>query len=446
MGQESSVERLPPQSIDAEVCLLGSLMIDNRAVGEVLPLLSSGCFYRPDHQRIYDAIVALYDRNVPVDVVLLREELARQGAPAELCDLDFLNTFTNSVPSAASALHYAKIVHEKAVTRALIDVCNNVARRCYQPEADAETLLDEAEQQIFKIAERKGLGEPSSIEELLQKAFDLIDNLQQNQIRGLGTGFAALDDLTGGLHGSEFIVIAGRPSMGKTTIACNILEHIAVAENKPVALFSLEMSKEQIAQNILCSHARIAPHKLRRGFLSKEDTNKLVMAAGALSEAPIYIDDPAGMSILELRAKARRIKSKHDVQLLVVDYMQLVSGTGRPENRQQEISQVSRGLKALAKELSIPVVAAAQLSRAPEAREGNQPRMSDLRESGSIEQDADVVLLLYREDYYSPEKRPGEADLILAKQRNGPTGKITLAFLKEIMRFENLHQAPAYSR
>ncbi len=448
MSQEGSAERMLPQNLDAEVALLGSLMIDSRSVAEVLPMLDSASFYRADHQIVYNAIVSLYDRNEPVDVVTLREELVKSGAAEDICDIDYLNNFAESVPSTANCGYYAKIVQEKAVPRALISSCNDIVRKCYQPDVEPDALLDDAEHEIFQIAERRGLSEAVHIHELLQRAFDRFDVMETegHRILGLPSGFVDLDDKTGGLHGSQLIIIAGRPSMGKTTIACNMIDHIAVVQQKPVVLFSLEMSKDQIACNLLCSRARVPVSKIMRGYL-KEIMPQLTTAADELSKAPIYIDDPAGMRILELKAKARRLKRRHDIQLVVVDYLQLMTGsTSRYENRQQEISQISRELKALAKELDIPIIAVAQLSRGVESREGHVPRMSDLRESGSLEQDADVVLLLYREEYYSPEKREGEADLILAKQRNGPTGKIELAWLKEIMRFEDLHRAPAYTQ
>jgi len=437
-----------PQNLDAEVALLGSLMIDSRSVADVLPMLDSVSFYRADHQIIYNAIVSLYDRNEPVDVVMLREQLVKSGAPEELRDLDYLNNFAESVPSAANCAYYAKIIREKAVLRALIGSCNEIIRKCYQPDVEPDALLDGAEHEIFQIAERRGLSEAAPINELIQKAFDLIDRGDEDhRIRGLSSGFADLDDKTGGFYGSQLIIIAGRPSMGKTTVACNMLDHIAVVQQKPVVLFSLEMSKEQIACNMLCSHARVPVSKVMRGYVEPNDMLKLTTAADDISKAPIYIDDPAGMTVLELKAKARRLKRRHDIQLVVIDYLQLMTGsTSSYENRQQEISQISRELKALAKELDVPVIAVAQLSRAVENREGHVPRMSDLRESGSIEQDADLILLLYREEYYSPEKREGEADLYIAKQRNGPTGKIELAWLKEFMRFEDLSRAPAYTQ
>ena len=447
MGRDQSIERVLPQSLDAEVALLGSLMIDSRAVGDVLTSLGPDSFYRPDHQEVYNAVVALYDRNEPVDVVLLREELLARGATGEVCELDFLTSLTDKVPSAANAAYYARLVREKAVSRSLIAACNSIVSKCYHPDVEPDSLLDEAEHEIFVLAEKRGLTEAVPIAELLQGAFDLIDQGEEHKPRGLPTGFVDLDDKTGGLHGSQLIIIAGRPSMGKTSIACNIMTHIAVNEKRPVALFSLEMSKEQIAHNLLCSHARVPVTKLMRGFLDGDDTTRLVNAAGALSESPIYIDDPAGMTILELKAKARRLKRRHKVEMIIIDYLQLMAGSARRvENRQQEISQISRELKMLAKELDIPVIAVAQLSRAVESREGNVPRMSDLRESGSLEQDADLVLLVFREDYYAPEKRPGEADLYVAKQRSGPTGKIALFFKQEIMRFENFTSNPAYSQ
>jgi len=433
---EELIALVPPHSIEAEACVLGSMLLDREAITQVVQLLDKESFYRADHQRIFDAIISLYDANQAVDIVLLREELQKDGS-ADI-DVDLLASLVESVPSAANAEYYSRIVQQKALVRKLITSCNSTVRQCYETGVDADVLLDHAEQSLFEVTKRRGGRESAKLGEILKSVFDMIDNMEENRLTGRSTKYSELDNLTSGLHDSELIIIAGRPSMGKTTFALNLLLNVSIEEKVPVALFSLEMAAEQIVQNILCSYSRVSMQKMRRGFLNKEERTRLVQGAAKLNDIPIYVDDSPGLSILELRAKARRMKSQFDIQMLVIDYLQLMEGrqSRNSENRQQEISDISRGLKSLARELEIPVIALSQLSRAVESREGNKPRMSDLRESGSIEQDADVIMLLYREDYYNPDRREGEADIIIAKQRNGPTGTVTFAFLGEYLRFE----------
>jgi replicative DNA helicase len=437
MSERSLLERVPPQNVEAEACLLGSLLLDRDVVGTILPLVEGQFFYRPDHQKIYEVIVDLYDRNQPLDIVVLKEELRKRGLLDKGVDVDYLASLVETVPSPANAEHYAQIVKEKAVARSLIQACNQILQDAYGDATGADELLDRAEGAVFRVSQHRAKGESIAIGDLMQDAFKMIDNIQGERLTGLDTGFIELNDMTSGLQPSELIILAGRPSMGKSTFGLNFLMNVGVKNEIPCAFFSMEMAKMQVVQNMLCSRAQVPGHKLRRGMVSQDDTRKLVNAADALSEAPILIDDTPGMKILEVRAKARRLKAQHDIQFLVLDYIQLMSGQGRraDDNRQQEIADISRGLKGLARELNIPIVAISQLSRATEAREGHVPRMSDLRESGALEQDADMVLLLYREDYYHPEQREGEVDLIIAKQRNGPTGKILLSYAKEFYRF-----------
>lgn len=429
------LERTPPQNIDAEVGVLGSMLLDNDSVNLAVQMLYKDSFYKTAHQELFQAIVDIYDRDKAVDLVILKEELNKRSLLAKVGGNEYLMDLEESVPTAANIEHYARIVQEKATKRSLIDAAVRIQKDSYEETYDSDILLDKAESLVFEIGQKKTSKTPSAkLFDILNTAFYQIEQYKEGKLTGLSTGYMDLDDITCGLQPSELIVVAGRPSMGKTSLALNIMRHVGVVENKPAVLFSLEMSSNQVAQNMLCSCAKVDAHAMRRG---KADLSKLTLAMGDLSEGSIFIDDTPGLSILELKAKARRLKSQHDIQLIVIDYMQLMEAP-RVESRQQEISVISRGLKSLARELGIPVIAVSQLNRSVESREGNKPRMSDLRESGSIEQDADVIMLLYREEYYNPEKNPNVAEIIVAKQRNGPTGSVSLTFLKEFMRFESL--------
>lgn len=433
------LERTPPQNIEAEVGVLGSMLLDNDTVNLAMQMLCKDSFYKTSHKEIFQTLVDLYDRNRAVDLVLLKEELKKRSLLEKVGGIEYLMELEESVPTAANIEYYARIVQEKAVKRSLIDAAVRIQKDSYEETYDPDVLLDKAESLVFEIGQKKASVPSAKLCELLKITFDQIEKYhdKKGRLTGLPTGFPDLDDITCGLQPSELIVVAGRPSMGKTSLALNILHHVGVVENKPAVLFSLEMSSNQIAQNMLCSHAKINAHNLRRGFLKDHEWSQLSLAMGTLSEGAIFIDDTPGLSILELKAKARRLKSQHDIQLIVVDYMQLMEAI-KAENRQQEISVISRGLKSLARELGVPIISVSQLNRSVESREGNKPRMSDLRESGSIEQDADVIMLLYREEYYDPQKNPGVAEVIIAKQRNGPVGTVSLTFLKEFMRFESL--------
>jgi len=434
-------DRLPPHSIESEMCLIGSMMLDREIIGEVVQILSADAFFQADHQILWNTIVHLYDQNKQVDPLIVREELIKAHQLDEIGGLDYLAQIINSVPSAAHGRHYATIVREKALLRQLISASNDIIRDAYAPHEQADEVLNQAERRIFEIAEKKVGGNIETLEKVLGEVYDAIGNHAK---RGLQTEYTELDDTLNGLQNGEMIIIAARPSMGKTALAMNIVENVA-CRGIPCAVFSMEMSKQQLAQRMLCSRAKIDGHKLRKGMLQSEDYTKLANVVGELAKAPIWVDDSAGMTILDLKAKARRLKLKNDVQLVMIDYMQLMDNPG-VDNRQQQISEISRGIKAVARELNVPVLCLSQLNRASEGRDGHRPRMSDLRESGSIEQDADVIMLLHREDYYNmgqPDFNPtNEAEIIIAKQRNGPTGTIKLSFFSNTTRFENRAAGP----
>jgi len=438
MNEDALLERLPPQNLQAEAALIGSLLRQPDAVADVLQLIKRDHFYSPQNQIIYQAIVNLYDAHRPVDLVTLPEELTKENIGDPPSVLQKLMALMEDVPSAASAMYYAKIVHDKAVARQLIASCNEIIKEAHQPADDVRMVVERAERRLFDISQDRLSHDAAPMAEVIHDTFRIIDELQTGILRGHSTGYADLDDRIGGLRPSELIIVAARPSMGKTTFALNVAQHVCINQGKGGVMFSLEMAKEQIVLNMLCCAAKVESHKIRRGHVTSGEIAKLSQAAGLLEKSNFFIDDTPGLSIMELRAKCRRLKARHDVQLVMVDYIQLMEGGDRQrENRQQEISEISRGLKTIARELDVPVLAISQLSRAPEARDEHKPRMSDLRESGSIEQDADLIMLLFREDYYHEDKRPNETDIIVAKQRNGPTGTVTLTFRKEYMRFEN---------
>lgn len=444
MFPSNVLESVPPHNLEAEMSVLGAMLLDNDSIDLVVPILNKNSFYKIAHQELFQAIINIYDRRRVVDLVLLREELKNHSLMEKVGGIEYLMELEEVVPSASNIEHYTQIVHENAIKRSLINAAVDIYRQANNPSSSTEELLNTAEKNIFDVTQGKFNNTPVRINSILSTAYEQISarGERDNPVTGLSTGFIDLDDLTSGLQPSELIVIAARPSMGKTSLALNILSHAGVVGRKPVALFSLEMSSVQVAQNMLCSFTRVDGHRVRKGFLNEQDWSKLSFGLGTLSGAPIFIDDTPGMTILEARAKARRLKMQHDIQLLVIDYIQLMSGQ-RSENRQQEVSAISRGLKALARELCIPVIAVAQLNRMVEAREGHKPRMSDLRESGSIEQDSDVVILLHRDSYYDRESIDNAAELIIAKQRNGPVGTVKLAYLSQYMRFENFAiQAP----
>jgi len=441
-GALAPVEKLPPQNIEAEMAVLGCMLIEEDAIGVAVENLSSEDFYKDAHKRIFSSIVQLYDQRKAVDLITLIEKLRNEGVLEEVGGASYLTALTNVVPTAANVSHYSRIVKEKHVLRLLIHHGTQIVTEAYDTEDAVGDVLDRAEKMIFEIADRRvGQAGFIPIKEIIKDSIETIDRLYQNKahVTGVPTGYTDFDIKTAGLQPSDLIIVAGRPSMGKSAFVINVLEHASIIEKIPTAFFSLEMSKEQLVQRLLCSHARVDAHKVRTGYLSASDWPSLTTAAGKLSEAPIYIDDTPGISVLELRAKARRLKAHHDIGLIALDYLQLMRGTAGVESRQQEISEISRSLKALARELNVPVIGISQLSRAVESRTDHRPQLSDLRESGAIEQDADVVVLLIREEYYNPsEQNRGIAEAIIAKQRNGPVGTVKLAFIKEYTRFENL--------
>jgi replicative DNA helicase len=444
------LERGMPASLDAERSILGAILLDNLAYNEAAESLKSDDFSLDSHRRIFARMIELMETGRPIDIITLTEELSKKREVESVGGVAYLSSLTEGLPRRPSIEQYVKIVKDKALLRGLIHACTNAIARASEQAEDATDIIDAAESAIFQIAENK-LGQGFlGITDIVKQSFGSIDKLYERgqRITGLETHYEKLDEMTSGFQASDLVIIAARPSMGKTAFAINIAENAAVRDKKVVGVFSLEMSREALLLRLLCSQSRVDSHKLRTGFLGRDDYGKLVQGMAALADAPIFIDDSPGISITEMRAKARRLmQSQGRLDLIVVDYLQLVSGGGakRYENRTQEVSSVSRGLKALAKELRCPVVALSQLSRAPESRgKGEQrPQLSDLRESGSIEQDADVVAFIFREEYYYrkdevPPELEGVAEIIIAKQRNGPTGSLKLAFIKNSTRFENL--------
>lgn len=442
MSDKNPLDKTLPHSEEAEMAVLGAMLFDRDAVPRVVEILDDTCFYKESHRQIYRAILALFERNEPASGLLVAEELKRRGALDAVGGAYYLSLLAGSVATSADVERHARIVFDKALQRRLVQAATEIATRGYEGQEEIGDLLDSAEERIFEISESRLRRGFIRVRDVLRGTFETIQNLhdRKSHLLGLATGFYKLDEMTSGFQPGDLIIVAGRPSMGKTSFALNIAEHVAIEERQPVAVFSLEMAKEQIVLRLLCSQARVDAHRLRTGHLRDDDWKVLGQAASVLSEAPFYVDDSAALSILELRAKARRLHSEHPLSLVVVDYLQLLRGHGRPENRQQEIAQISRALKALAKELSVPVVALSQLSRAIEQRGKDQkPQLSDLRESGAIEQDADVVLFVYRRWSNDPNVKIDDrvAEIIIGKQRNGPIGSVRLAFLREYTRFEN---------
>ena len=443
MRKEELTARIPPQNIEAEKSVIGSMLVEKEAIGKGIEVLGNEePFYKEAHKKIYSAIVELFMKNEPVDLVTMTEDLRRKGNLEAIGGTAYLTEMINSVPTAANVEYYAKIVLEKATLRGLINACDEIKNLSYESTEEVDRVVDSAEKIIFSVTQEKIKQDFVPIKHIIKDSFQAIEELyaKKEHVTGIPTGYREFDLRTSGLHGSELIVIAGRPSMGKTSFALGIAHKAGVEEKIPVALFSLEMSREQLVQRMLCSEARVDAQKVRTGYLSESDWPKLTIAAGRLAEAPIFIDDTPAISVLEVRAKARRLKAEHNIALIVIDYLQLMSGSGRIENRQQEISEISRSLKSLARELNVPVIALSQLSRAAEQRPSHKPQLSDLRESGAIEQDADLVAFIFREEYYEPDNPEvrGIAEINIGKQRNGPTGTLQLAFIKEYTRFENL--------
>jgi replicative DNA helicase len=447
-----SLDRLPPQSIEAEQSVLGALLIDKDAVIEVAEFLRADDFYRGHHGAIYAAVLDLYERREPVDLVTVSEVLERNGHLDAVGGSAYLTSLINLTPTAVNAVHYGRIVERKAVLRNLIAAAGRIAGIGYEETADVSAAVDRAEQELFAVSQKRIEAGFSPLKALLHSAYDRLDYLHQHkgEISGVKTGFKDLDTLTTGLQRSDLIVLAARPSIGKTSLALNIAEHAAVREGKTVGIFSLEMSKEQLVLRLLSSVANIDSQRLRTGFLEEMDFTRLAPAMNNLAEAPIYIDDTPNISTMELRTKARRLQAEAGLDMLVVDYLQLMQSTiqSRDANRVQEVSEITRGLKSLARELQVPVVALSQLSRQAEMRESKEPRLSDLRESGSIEQDADLVIFLWREKERGTEEADADGEVVklrLAKHRNGPTGELALWFKKRQTRFVSYADSERYA-
>jgi replicative DNA helicase len=434
-------DKLPPQNLEAERACLGSMLLDKEAIEVAIDILSSEDFYSDQHRTIFNSLLELYNRSTPVDIVTLTDYLKGSGELDSAGGVVHVSSLLDEVPTSANIEYYAKIVEQKSLLRKLIRASSSVISLSYDTDKDAYEIVDEAEKLIFDVSERKGVRGYFSMNEVIKDSITAIEKLfhRGDNYTGIPSGFKELDDLTSGFQRSEFIVVAARPSVGKTALALNIAENVAINLKLNAVVFSLEMSKEALVQRMLCSEARIDSQRLRKGLLRTEEWGPLTTAAGKLSEANIFIDETPGITDMQLRAKARRIQSRHGLDLLIVDYLQLMSSIRKKEGRTQEISEISRSLKALARELSIPVIAISQLSRAVETRgRDKRPILSDLRESGAIEQDADVVIFLYRDELYNPNTDKRDiAEVIIQKQRNGPTGMVELRFFKEFTRFEN---------
>ena len=439
---DPSILKVPPQNLEAEQSILGGILLENAALNPVLEIMAGSEFYSDAHRKIFGGILELSDRNQPVDLITLSNHLRDKKQLDAVGGAVYLSQLVDNVPSAANIGHYARIVKEKSVLRNLIGTATEILNRTYGAGADVDSVLDEAEHAIFEISQNKIKPSFYPLKDIIKDSVRTIERLYEKKelITGVATGFTKLDEMTSGLQRSDLIIIAGRPSMGKTAFALNIAQFCSVEEGVPVAVFSLEMAKEQLAMRMLSSEARVDSQKIRKGFLGESDWPKLTTAAGRLSEARLYIDDTPSISVLEMKAKSRRLKAEHGLGLIVLDYLQLMKGSAYSDTREQEISEISRSLKGLAKELSVPVVALSQLNRKVEDRTSRRPQMADLRESGAIEQDADVILFLYRDEVYNksednPEK--GFAEVIIGKQRNGPVGTVKLVFQEKFPRFEN---------
>ena len=435
--------RVPPQNIEAEQCVLGGILIEAGALLKVIEILEPDDFYKESHAIIYSAIIDLFERNEPQDLVSVHNELKRRGQLEAAGGPLYLAELTETVPVASNIDYYAKIVRDKAILRRLIQKSSDIASMCYQESEDVDDILKYAESAVFELSQAKIKQSFHKLKDVLKDSIQKVEDLYEKRelVTGVPSGFKDLDKLTAGFQPSDLIIIAGRPSMGKTAFALNIAQHAAVDNNIPTAIFSLEMSKEQLALRMLCSEAMVDAHKVRTGFLSRDDWPKLINAAGNLSKAPLFIDDTPALSVLEMRAKARRLKSDQNIGLVIVDYLQLMQGRSGTERREQEISEISRSLKAMAKELNVPVIALSQLNRKVEDRPNKRPQMADLRESGAIEQDADVIAFIYRDEVYNRDEnnpKRGKAEIIVAKQRNGPTGTVVLAFVGKYSTFGNL--------
>ncbi len=434
--------KLPPQNTEAERSLLGSMMIEKEAILQAVNIINKDSFYEDTHAKIFQVIVDLNEKNKAVDIITVTEELKKKNMINEIGGAVYLTELIDSVATAANVEHYAKIVQDNALLRRIIKISNRIIADCYSSEEEVDNIMDKAEQAILDACQDRMRTGFIAIKDMVHDSIEEIDKLynKKEQIPGVPSGFAKLDEITAGFHPSNLIIVAARPSMGKTSFCLNVAEHVAIKSKKTVALFSLEMSREELLLRMLCSQAKVKAHDARTGYLKKRDWPALINAADLLSAAPIYIDDSPSLNVLEMKSRARRLQSEHGLDMVIIDYLQLMAGrTGRSEYRQQDVSEISRSLKIMAKDLKVPVIAVSQLSRKPEERPNKKPLLSDLRESGSIEQDADLVLFVYRDEIYNEETdKRGRADIIIGKHRNGQIGSLELAFLSEYTRFENL--------
>ncbi len=447
-GGGGEFERVPPQDVEAEQCVLGGMLLSKDAIADVVEVLRPADFYRPAHQTVFDTVIDLYGRGEPADPVTVAAELTRRGELARIGGAAYLHTLVASVPTAANAGYYARIVAERAVLRRLVEAGTRIVQLGYgaagEQGGDVDDIVDRAQAAVYEVTERRTGEDYQRLEDVLQATLDEIEAISSRDggMVGVPTGFQDLDALTNGLHGGQMVIVAARPAIGKSTLGLDLARAAAIKNSLTAAIFSLEMSRNEITMRLLSAEARVPLHHMRSGTMSDEDWARLARRMGEVAEAPLYIDDSPNLTMMEIRAKARRLKQRHDLRLVIVDYMQLMQSPRRVDSRQQEVAEMSRSLKLLAKELDVPVVAISQLNRNPEQRADKRPQLSDLRESGAIEMDADVVILLHREDAYEKESpRAGEADLIVAKHRNGPTATVTVAFQGHYSRFVDMSPA-----
>jgi replicative DNA helicase len=433
-------ERTPPHDIAAEQCVLGGMMLSKDAISDVLEVIKATDHYRPAHQIVHETILDLYGRGEPADAITVAAELTKHGDIGKVGGAPYLHTLIASVPTAANAGYYARIVRERAILRRLVEVGTRIVQLGYAGDADADELVDRAQAEVYGVTERRGSDDYLPLSDIMTNALDELEAIEKHTtIQGVPTGFLDLDSLTNGLHPGQMVVIAARPAIGKSTLALDLARAASIKNDLTSVIFSLEMSRNEITMRLLSAEARVSLQAMRTGKMTPDDWNRLALRMSEVAHAPMFIDDSPNMSMMEIRAKCRRLKQQHDLRLVIIDYLQLMSSPKRVENRQQEVSELSRSLKLLAKELNVPVIAVAQLNRGPEQRTDKRPMLSDLRESGSIEQDADVVILLHREDAYERESpRAGEADFIVAKHRNGPTTTVTVAFQGHYSRFVDM--------
>jgi replicative DNA helicase len=439
--RNNDFERTPPHDVAAEQCVLGGMLLSKDAISDVIEVIRPADHYRPAHQLIHEAILDLYGRGEPADAITVANELTRRGEIGRVGGGPYLHTLISSVPTAANAGFYARIVRERAVLRRLVEAGTRIVQFGYAGEADADELVDRAQAEVYAVTDRRTSEDYASLSEIMPGALDEIEAIgsRSGMLTGVPTGFSDLDALTNGLHPSQMVIIAARPAMGKSTLALDFARAAAIRNNMATVVFSLEMGRNEITMRLLSAESRVSLQTMRTGQMNDDDWARLARRMSEVADAPLFIDDSPNMSMMEIRAKCRRLKQRHDLKFIIIDYLQLMSSPRRVENRQQEVSELSRSLKLLAKELQVPVVALSQLNRGPEQRTDKKPLLSDLRESGSIEQDADMVILLHREDHYEPESaRAGEADLIVAKHRNGPTATVTVAFQGHYSRFVDM--------